>query len=122
MYVFVCKFKIFSLLLLALEKAHQHMEDSHVAAYSALLIGLLAEGNKVRLVFQKLQPEFNQNSMYCILLMVWAIWVNLVLHCLQIAAAQKKLILKKNSSTGTLANTLHPNRNCGQWTKDLKNW
>ena len=32
---------------LALEKAHQHMEDSHVAAYSALLIGLLAEGNTV---------------------------------------------------------------------------
>ncbi|XP_066917778.1 wings apart-like protein homolog [Clytia hemisphaerica] len=29
-----------------LEKAHQHMEDSHVAAYSALLIGLLAERNK----------------------------------------------------------------------------
>lgn len=30
-----------------LKKAHQNMIDSHVAAYTALLLGLLAEHNQV---------------------------------------------------------------------------
>lgn len=37
----------FVLCLLVLKKAHQNMIDSHVAAYTALLLGLLAEHNQV---------------------------------------------------------------------------
>ena len=33
--------------LIALQKAGKHMEDSLVASYAALLLGLLAENNKV---------------------------------------------------------------------------
>ena len=33
--------------LVVLKKAHQNMIDSHVAAYTALLLGLLAEDNQV---------------------------------------------------------------------------
>ena len=33
--------------LAALQKAGQHMEDSLIASYAALLLGLLAEDNKV---------------------------------------------------------------------------
>ena len=35
------------LLLVALQKAGQHMEDSLIASYAALLLGLLAEDSKV---------------------------------------------------------------------------
>ena len=37
----------FSLCLLALHQAGRHMEDSVIAAYSALLLGILSKHNQV---------------------------------------------------------------------------